>query len=312
MSSKYWDDFDRRIQETVNCIKTGKTVPIRRLAVFITNKCNFKCAYCNVNQDKNELSIEQFDNLVQRYGQTAIIHITGGEPSTVKWLYKYIDSTPDVRFHLNSNLLLTPPRNIKRLKVSLDSKNEKYFNSLVGFPGAFNRVVSNIKRASSYVVASITYTLTRENYKDAPEFMRWCRKEFPDLYAVFFSVYKGNNPRFAFTKDVAGDFFNNIKPKLQTEMDLESLSLLNETIDEKFRIMQGVRFPENRQNIPCYISMSERVVDWFNNIYNCSHLYRDNITQRGNNKCQKCLYGCNRRLVSFNEEVEKRLRRQDG
>lgn len=305
MSSKYWDDFERRILETVDGITKRKPIPIRRVAVFITNKCNFSCDYCNMSPDGKELSEKKFNKIVGKYGKSAIIHITGGEPSTVKWLYDYIDCSLRTRFHLNSNLLLKPPKNIQRLKVSLDTNYPDYFDSLVNFNGAFNKVVTNIKKACEYTTVSITCTLTKENFNNAPYFMAWCKKEFPDLYAVFFSVYKGTNERFKFDSFSANRFFTVIKPQLEKEMDKESYSLLQETIDEKFRIIQGVRFPENRIDIPCYISMSERVVDWDGNEAKCSHLFRDGIIQTDSEKHKKCLYGCNRRLVHFNEAVQK-------
>lgn len=307
MNSLYWDDFEKRIYETTDCIKKNKVVPIRRVAVFVTNKCNFKCSYCNLHFNTKELSETDFDNVIRRYGDTAIIHITGGEPSLVKWLYPHIEKSKGIRFHLNSNCFLKPPKNIKRLKVSLDSNNEKYFNSLVWNNNAFRKVVKNIKYACEYTVTSITCVLTKENYKNTPEFMAWCRKEFPGLYAVFFSVYKGNDKRFLFNTDDANIFFKDIKPKLEKEMDKESLSLLRETIDEKCRLIKGIRFPENNIKTPCYLSMSERVIDWNNREYSCSHLFRDNIFCNNYRKDKKCIFGCNRRLIMFNEKVEKLL-----
>ena len=307
MSSNYWDDFERRIAETIEHIRTGSVLKVRRVAVFITNRCNFKCSYCNVCQNPQELSLKRFDEVIQKYGKDAIIHITGGEPSIVSWLYDYIEAHPDVRFHLNSNMYIMPPRNITRLKVSLDSNDRKYFDNIVCKRGAFNKVVANIKEASKYASTSITCTLTKENYEKAPEFMSWCRETFPDLYAVFFSVYKGTDPRFVFSDEDADNFFKNVKPLLEDVMDIESFELLQETIDEKKRIMQAVRFPENSASKPCYISMSERVIDCNGDVWNCSHLFRDCIKQADNSKHKKCLYGCNRRLVAFNEEVEKQI-----
>ena len=305
--SKYWDDFERRINETVNAIKTESNPPVRRVAIFITNMCNFKCHYCNVDQNKQIMTEKIFDDIVKKYGQTAALHITGGEPSIVPWLYHYIDKHPSIHFNLNSNLFLSPPKNIKRLKVSLDSQNPIYFNKLVNKKGAFEKVINNIKKAIEYTTVSITCTLTKENYLNSPDFMKWCRNEFPNLYAVFFSVYKGKNDRFQFNKKTADDFFINVKPRLESQMDKESLALLSETIDEKKRIMQGIRFPENYHK-KCFISMSERTIDHTGIEYNCSHLYRDGIKHISNEKNSKCLYGCNRRLIMFNQEVSKRSR----
>lgn len=307
--SLYWDDFQKRIEETVQAVSVNKLPDIRRVAVFITNKCNFKCDYCNMGCTFGSLSKEKFESICDKYGKKSIIHITGGEPSTLSWLYPFIESKDSAyRFHLNSNAYIAPPKNIKRLKVSLDSSNPDYFDSLVKVKGAFNRVVKNIKLASNYTVTSITCTLTKENYKNAPEFMRFCRAQFPKLYAVFFSIYKGDNTRFTFTPKEAGIFFNEVKPKLESEMNEESFNLLQETIDEKFRLINKKRFPENTNtSTPCYIAMSEKVYDWNGDEYKCSHLYRDKIKNNNASKHHMCQSGCNRRLIAFNEMVEAKL-----
>lgn len=304
-SSLYWDDFERRIKETKEAFKVGKLPPVRRVAIFITNNCNFRCSYCNLKFGKLEMTESVFDSVVKKYGESAIIHITGGEPSVVKWLYPYIESHLGVKFHLNTNAFKKPPTNIRRLKVSLDSHNECYFDSLVQRKGAFKSVVKNIKEASINNTTSVTCVLSKENYKDAPQFMHFCKQEFPKLYAVFFSIYKGENPRFKFTPEDVDYFFKEVKFSLEKEMDNESLALFNETVDEKIRLIQGIRFPENDLNKPCYISYSERVVDWNGNEQYCSHLFRDKVNIECGQKHPNCKYGCNRRLVTFNQEVEK-------
>jgi len=304
--SKYWDDFQRRARETVYCLQNNKPVPVRRVAVFITNQCNFRCSYCNHSQDKKQMQREVFEKIIED-NRDAIIHITGGEPSTVSWLYDFIDSTPGVRFHLNTNGFIKPPRNIQRLKASLDTVSPKYFDFITGTSGAYNKVMQHIQEASLYTTVSITYTLTKENYLLAPSFMRQVRKTFPKVYATFFSVYKGTNPRFMFNEESANDFFENVKYNLELEMDEESYRLFQETITEKQRIMQGIRFPENKIETPCYLSMSERVFSPSGEKFNCSHLYRDSIQHVRHNIQSRCQYGCNTRLAQFNQDVAAKL-----
>jgi len=307
MTSKYWDDFEKRIKETVEAIKENKVVPVRRVAIFITNKCNFRCKYCNVHFGNSEMSEEVFDSIVKKYGDSSIIHITGGEPSTVKWLYPYIENKENVRFHLNTNAFLEPPRNVKRLKISLDTKDQELFDSIVQVKGAFTNTINNIKKHSKRTITSITCVLSKKTYLDSPEFMRYCREEFPGLYAVFFSCYKGDNPEFIMSEKDVDTFFNETRFKLEKEMDKESLGLFKETLDEKFRIFGKNRFPENINNKTCYLSLSERVFDYNGNEYTCSHLFRDGVFNNDSKICNTCRNGCNRRLVKFNEEVEKRL-----
>ena len=303
--SLYWDDFDRRINETVTAIKHNENPTIRRVSVFITNKCNLSCSYCRHNINQEEMSKSIFQSVVDKYGKDAIIHITGGEPSTIKWLYPYISEHGDkYRFHLNTNGLIKPPyKYLKRLKISLDSHDANYWDLLVGHRGAFNIVVNNIKEAIPHTTVSITYTLTKQNYMKSVDFASFVNKEFHGLYAVFFSIYKGTDERYALSKEDGDEFFYHVLPRLNGVLSTESRSLLSATIDEKMRLIQGTRFPENA--IPtCYLSLSERVISPSGKEYGCSHLYRDGILGNIGEKHKECLYGCNRRLVKFNQDVQ--------
>lgn len=302
--SLYWDDFERRIRETLEAINLGIAPPIRRVAVFITNKCNFRCKYCKVKFGNQEMSKEAFNQVVNKYRDTALIHITGGEPSVVNWLYDYIDHQ-EARFHLNTNGFIQPPKNIKRLKVSLDSCNSHYIDGLVGVKGAFKNIVNNIKLASKYTTTSITCVITKENFRSIPTFVDFCNREFPKLYAIFFSAYKGVNPKFVLNKQEADELFDVIFP--QAKLNTESLWLLKETWDEKRRILQVERFPENNIQSKCYLSLSEKVIDYNGKEYRCSHLFRDGILSDDCLKTKECKYGCNRKLIKFNQEVEHAL-----
>jgi sulfatase maturation enzyme AslB (radical SAM superfamily) len=304
--SLYWDNFEQRAKETIDCIKNNKQVPIRRVAIFITNRCNFRCKYCNHLITPKEMTEETFDNIIQQYGKSVIYHITGGEPTLVPWLYPYIEKhAHKYNFHLNTNAYIKPHEGIKRIKVSLDSWNNHYWNELVG-KNAFEIVVNNIKEISKNAITSITYTITHQNIDHILEFIKWQKFELPNIYAIFFSIYKGIDSRFVLDKYDCKYFFEYLKPRMLQLLDPESSALLNETITEKFRLMENKRFPENSCN-KCYISLSERVYSPEGQMYGCSHLYRDNVYITPGTKHKKCLYGCNRRLVEFNNVVQKGL-----
>lgn len=307
--SLYWDDFERRTTETADCVRRQVAPPVRRIAVFITDKCNFRCTYCNVCFSPKTLSREQFMAVLKEYGRTAIIHITGGEPSVVSWLYPLLESLPDYyRIHLNTNAFIAPPaKHIQRLKVSLEGIDDRW-DLLVGKPGAFRTVVANIKEANKHTVTSITYTVSRQTYSDVLNFADFCSWQFPDLYAVFFSVYKGEDPEFVMTDAMVDGFFDVYVPLLRDgRLNEESVALLDETIDEKRRLLQGVRFEQDMDKL-CYLSMSERVIGPDGGLSCCSHLYRDDIKRASCHKHPKCKYGCNQRLVSFNDHVENLLK----
>lgn len=54
--SLYWDNFSKRIDSTVECINNNTQPSIDRVAVFITEKCNLNCKYCNRKTTSNEMS----------------------------------------------------------------------------------------------------------------------------------------------------------------------------------------------------------------------------------------------------------------
>jgi MoaA/NifB/PqqE/SkfB family radical SAM enzyme len=306
MSSKYWDDFERREKETIECLKKGEVPPVRRVAVYITRRCNFRCVYCNVFQTSASVTKEKFNEVVNKYGRNAIIHITGGEPSCVPWLYECMDSYKYITFNLNTNAFIKPPKNVKRMKISFDTCNKEIFNKLVGVD-AFDSVVKNIKEVCKRSTVSLTCVLTKQTYNKTIELAKYCANEFPDMYALFFSIYKGTDPDLLMTKEEIDTFYDVIRPDLEKELNKESVELIRETLDRKSRIEQGLRFPENDLSQPCYISMSERILSPTGDMYLCSHLYRDNILETKPRKHPRCGYGCNTRLVKFNNDVHKGL-----
>jgi MoaA/NifB/PqqE/SkfB family radical SAM enzyme len=311
--SRYWDDFERRAKETVDAIKAGVVPPIRRVAVFITEACNFKCSYCNHKRSPVTLNRQRFHQVVAQYGKDAIIHITGGEPSVVPWLYEDLislkEQMPYLRLNLNTNCFLQPPSEcLNRLKVSLDHWHPATWDKIVGVPGAFNVVVKHIQEASELTTTSITCTLSHWNLWEAESIAYFCRTHFPKLYAVFFSIYKGSNPIFVFTEKDIKEFFSNIRPGLSEALDPESRALLDMTLTQEARMSQGQRFIQDLAE-PCWLSLTERVITPEGNELTCSHLYRDGIFKTEPTKHPCCLYGCNQRLVTFNELVTRNLKK---
>lgn len=344
LGEKYWDAFELRIDETVHALKNNELPKLRRLSLHITNKCNLKCSYCNECHSPVSMEYDMFLKLVKEYDEMGggVLHITGGEPTCVPWLMSTIAYCagvyPNVQFHVNTNFInnisLYELSHIKRLKVSLDSHDEEYFDSLVGVRGAFLKVVGNLKVVANMhstirPITSITFTMTHENYTHIPEFLKLYYREFQG-YAVFFSTYKGTNERFKFTDQDIADIIYNIKPEIDRIMDengdTESKFLFNASHDET-TFADEIRFAENKF-IPCYLQLSELVVNEHGDIANCSHLYRDGVCDSGLNlkdgtlaelfekakracglkvMSDKCLYGCNKKLVAFNKEVKNKL-----
>jgi MoaA/NifB/PqqE/SkfB family radical SAM enzyme len=344
--SQYWDLFEERIVETVDALSNASLPPLRRLSLHITNKCNLKCSYCNECHTPVTLERGMFQKLCKEYDEMGggVLHITGGEPACVPWLFeeinRYANLYNKIDFHVNTNLIIDIHpivlSCIKRLKVSLDSSNGEYFDDLVGIKGSFEKVVKNLEQISNLhslirPITSITYTMTHENYTHIPAFLEMYYEKFSGLYAVFFSTYKGTNERFKFTSEDISDIVTNIKPQIDAIFDKhgdsESKFLFHASHDET-TFADDVRFIDNK-TVPCYLQLSELVVNEAGDISNCSHLFRDGVGHTGLNlkdgslselfkkakgQCglkvmsEKCLYGCNKKLVTFNKEVQTKMK----
>jgi len=347
---KYWDDFNRRADETVKALSLGQLPPLRRLSLHITQKCNMACEYCNEKHKANTLPEEMAFKIAREYSEMGggILHITGGEPTTVPYLAKliaYVKSLGNVKFNLNSNLykiegLENDICSVDRLKVSLDTHDANKFAKFTGKTDAFLCVVTNldlvqkaIAAGKSKTVVSITYTLNKQNYKDLGAFMELYYDRWPDFYAVFFSAYKGKNEEFAFDDYEARDLLWSYVPRMERiaskHNDKETPLLFEHSHEEKTFAVEN-RFPEN-DDVPCFVQLSELLIDSSGTLYNCSHLFRDggsantglNIAN-GHLKdlfrkakvgilsyplSHHCTYGCNKKLVTFNQKVHEQAKK---
>lgn len=343
---KYWDDFERRASETTQCLLKGNKPQIRRMSLHVTNGCNFRCSYCNEHHQTKNMPFEMYSKILREYSEIGggIVHITGGEPSIVHQFIEYIkESTKydNIDFHLNINFYKNIIPNdsfhiIKRLKISLDTSDKNYFNIICNVHNAFERVTKNLDHLNELIekgitdtLVSLTYTVTRQNFRGILDFLKMYYERWPHFYATFFSSYKGTNPDFVFNDLEIKEFFNEVVPKMneitQSHNDNETKMLFKMSHGEE-TFIQGDRFPDNKI-IPCYLCLTELCIDEDGDIWNCSHLFRDKIPSTDVNimdghlsevskkakDCittpvhSKCLYGCNKKLVTYNRIVFDQL-----
>jgi hypothetical protein len=179
---------------------------------------------------------------------------------------------------------------------------------------------------------SITAVLNKTTYKNMIELSKFVEENF-DVYNLYFSNYKGNDPKYAFSNEEINDMFENYIPKVleyfkETENNY-SFKQLSQYHKYDFENKEE-RFELNKTQ-PCTIQLSEMTIDTYGNVHNCSHLYRDFVKPNillnvkedtvGNcfmklkenlNGCytfldKKCLSGCNTNLIGFNYQVQKQL-----
>lgn len=337
--SNYWDDFQIRVNETIDCLNRNEFPKLERLTVHLTESCNFHCEYCNMRFSKRtmeeSLARKIIDEYVEMGGRT--IHFTGGEPTVVPYIeeiFLYAKSK-GLTVSANTNAYKrVNTENIDKFKTSFDTPYADKFNTTVGM-GAFEKVVENMKIYSKEMkgkMLSITAVLNRKTYEYMLELAKFVHENF-EVYNLYYSNYKGSNPKFAFTDEEIEDMFVNHIPKVleffEQTGNTYSYKQLSFYKREDFRDVD-FRFEENR-HIPCYIQLSELTIDVDGNCYDCSHLYRDgvepdvivNVKNDTLENCfrrrkkryedvssmicisEKCLNGCNKNLIGFNKAVSK-------
>ena len=297
----FWDRMDERAQETITALRAGKLPPVIRFAVHITQNCNMRCQYCNEPKVGTTMTPLAFENIMARAGTQGIIHITGGEPQTVPWLSDMIAANPSLRFALNTNMLKMPApavlRTIFRLKTSLDSSDRDAWNALTG-GNFFDRVVANIKSATTQVkYTSVCYTATHQNAHLLGPFIDFTQREFPELFSLSVSFYKGTNMQLALTQTDIDQLF-----AASRNMNEVSRQVFNQT-----HAPTGNVFPQNL-HIPCYLSLTERLIDSKGDEYYCSHLYRDHVRPPGRPGLDEhCVTGCNAKFSTYNRRIYEAL-----
>jgi len=335
--SNYWDDFQLRVNETIDCIKENKLPTLERLTVHLTESCNFRCQYCNMNFSKKTMKLKLVKKIIDEYANMGghTIHFTGGEPTVVPEIEGIFSYAKKKGLQVSSNTNAYKKIDstyIDKLKSSFDTPYKHEFNKTMNIE-SFDKVVSNMKLYSQEMsgkMLSITAVLNRKTYIHMLELAKFVQENF-EVYNLYYSNYKGSDPDYAFTDEEIEDMFKNYIPKVLEyfkEIDNSySYKQLKLYCKADFRNVE-CRFEENK-NIPCYIQLSEMTIDVDGYCYDCSHLYRDkvkpedmvNIKDYSLAECfrkrkekyttpesmtflsEKCLNGCNKNLIGFNKAV---------
>ncbi|MBS1170424.1 MAG: moaA [Burkholderiaceae bacterium] len=144
---------------------------IRDLRISITDRCNFRCAYCMPNSVFNHgfkflphdalLSFEEIERLARLFVEFGVrkIRITGGEPllrRNVEQLIEKLAALPDVEITLTTNgsRLKQMAETLKkaglhRITVSLDALDESIFRQMAGVDFSVRDVLAGIDAAAA-------------------------------------------------------------------------------------------------------------------------------------------------------------------
>ncbi|MCZ7590289.1 MAG: GTP 3',8-cyclase MoaA [Gaiella sp.] len=144
--------------------------PVRDLRISVTDRCNFRCAYCMPKtvfgqgyrfMDRKELlSFEELERVARAFVALGVekIRLTGGEPLLRRELERLVERLAtidglDLTLTTNASLLAKKARALReaglaRVNVSLDSLDDAIFRSMNDVEFPVSRVLEGIDAAA--------------------------------------------------------------------------------------------------------------------------------------------------------------------
>lgn len=160
----------------------------REAVLFVNNRCNFNCYHCYVDKKEGkELSKEKLEyfieNCISKYSLQRI-NIVGGEPflySHLRLLLNKLKDRKDVELIITTNgslffeKMIEPLQsaNIRLIKISLHSLKPDIFSIFSGTNDKYSKVLQNIQSFTKYFDIGINVTLTKLNYQEIDEIIKF-------------------------------------------------------------------------------------------------------------------------------------------
>ncbi len=284
------------------------------LNYYITYRCNSKCVFCDIWQNKKYLNIHNaqlsiiHQNLLaaKRLG-IRFVDFTGGEPLLYKELPEALRLAKEHKFYtsVTTNCLLYPKRAkeikglVDLLHFSIDAPNRETHDALRGVP-TYDKFIESIEIAKSLgEKADLEYTITPENIETLPEMIKFAQK-----YKLMLIV----NPVFNYFSDSANsrltkEHTNYIKKffwQPYTYINLAFLDFIaNGGNDIKnprcFAIDSSIVIsPDNFLLLPCFHHTTKRILlnDNLEEIYHSEIVNKIRKQQGRLSFCENCTINC--------------------
>ena len=152
--------------------------PLHDLRISVIDRCNFRCNYCMPSEEYHEsytflnhdewLTFDEIARLAQIFSQLGVskIRITGGEPLLRPGLAQLIARLSVIHriddlalttngFYLAREAKALKNAGLKRITISLDTLDDKIFQSMNGHKGTINQVLEGLAAAEQAGLAPV-------------------------------------------------------------------------------------------------------------------------------------------------------------
>jgi MoaA/NifB/PqqE/SkfB family radical SAM enzyme len=171
--------------------------------INITTKCNSDCIFCSRIGEVFGDPEEMIPGIIRSQKNT--ISFEGGEPTLCPELFKWIDlakrgKTREIILVTNGILLCNIDYCRKLIKsgitlfnINLPAHVQELHDLLTGTKGTLKLKLQAIKNLISLgqgVKTRLTFVITAENYTILPDYMRFVKKNFPEIFYIALNFIK--------------------------------------------------------------------------------------------------------------------------
>jgi MoaA/NifB/PqqE/SkfB family radical SAM enzyme len=159
--------------------------PMWRGEIILTDKCNYKCVYCQGLPVKNDIPFELAIQAIDTWITDGLknIRFSGGEPTLYKGLLTLVDrcrrgGVERIAISTNGTAALSYYKELINaglddICISLDAITPSLAPRLAGVTNThWERVIKNIKELSKLIYVTTSIVLTSENAHDAKKIVR--------------------------------------------------------------------------------------------------------------------------------------------
>lgn len=185
------EDFEYR---NVSPFENDSPVNPRGL-IRINGHCNMSCAFCFVDRTAPDFAVEGLQEEIRRMAEGGTRHLvlSGGEPTLHPQLpeliaYARSRGAFDV-IEMQSNGVKCADMDyarqlaeagLNKVTFSLHSADADHSDAITRLPRAFGKTIESIHNFRQLgLLTQIAHVITKANYRELPETMRFLRREFP-------------------------------------------------------------------------------------------------------------------------------------
>lgn len=267
--------------------KIEKSILPLKIGLKITNYCYFNCSYCFSKKDKNYMTLETVQNVINNLEQYPyIIYLTGGEPFLNPQVFDIIDYLYDknilIKIHTSGVI------QNKELISQLTHRKEKIdtiqisIDSIVNFeqlrPSHFDNPVKIIRNFISEFnnreKIHVNCVLSKLNINDVYSVIDFCYEEKISFLRLSTIFTKDNKLKL---KDLENVYYYS---KIIDYARKKNIILLSDPICHPWSVKMLNGLHDNKP-LFCPAQKTELEIDPEGNVYPCPFLY-DDLHKMGN------------------------------